>query len=166
MFFFGTSVYTFLKLSITNEQVPITPMKDHMFQNLNQRLLIDTEDSFMLNGLENALAEQMFTEAKVFVRQEKGLLWRDFQQNSILRNKFRVVSTFKTAEEPKYEFVALLEGTNYPIYVFGFNIEGKNLVEDKEVEEVIDLSAETRSFLQFLSNHLAIECRVNIVQKE
>mmetsp|Transcript_19648 Transcript_19648/g.18720 ORF Transcript_19648/g.18720 Transcript_19648/m.18720 type:complete len:151 (+) Transcript_19648:541-993(+) len=140
LFLFGNSIYSFLELSITNHQVPLSPMKERMFSAVEMRRVDESDEAGFLGTLTD------LERFKVIHKQEKGLRYSEYLQNSNVRNKFKVISTFKTDEAEDWEFVAIMEGIDYPIYVVTFNIDLPTKVKTLDTPDYPDQTSASREF--------------------
>lgn len=66
--------------------------------------------------------------SEFFNRQGFGLKVSDFLKEMTLTKKYQVIATLKTGDNPKDEFIAIMESLDLPIYVFTYNIEMNQFV--------------------------------------
>ena len=52
-----------------------------------------------------------------------GILYSDFVRSTYLKSRFDVLATFEMKDDKEEEFVAIMEATEYPLYVMTYNME-------------------------------------------
>eukprot|EP00350_Pseudokeronopsis_sp_OXSARD2_P012380 CAMPEP_0170542676 /NCGR_PEP_ID=MMETSP0211-20121228/2035_1 /TAXON_ID=311385 /ORGANISM="Pseudokeronopsis sp., Strain OXSARD2" /LENGTH=116 /DNA_ID=CAMNT_0010845827 /DNA_START=737 /DNA_END=1087 /DNA_ORIENTATION=- len=115
-------------------------MKERMFSAVEMRRVDESDEAGFLGTLTD------LERFKVIHKQEKGLRYSEYLQNSNVRNKFKVISTFKTDEAEDWEFVAIMEGIDYPIYVVTFNIDLPTKVKTLDTPDYPDQTSASREF--------------------
>jgi hypothetical protein len=137
MFMMGKSSHSFIrKLGLSHSA--LQNMLKYRNTNLEISLLKDHNDTFLLHQLQFDQSQaHAFTLGKFFNRQHSGIRIRDLKSDDSLKKWITPIATFKgsgnavkemtndtvSPYDSNFEFIAIAEGTDLPLYIFTYNIE-------------------------------------------
>ena len=92
---------------------------------------MNPEETYSFYDLTSAQVGQYIEDGKFFNRQKLGLKVKDFQNESKIKQRLNIVSTFKTSDAPSNgysivdteEYVAMLESPDFSLYAVTYDIE-------------------------------------------